>query len=387
MNLYEVGIYMNCNSLPSLTFFTILNNQKIMVMKKFSFIVFAVIGSQLFAQEGMVVPFDSDRWSFKGDAFTLHKEEGSSIMEFTGGDVTAYLKDADFTDGVITYEIKIREERTFLGCAFRMQDLENYESFYVRPHQSGNPDATQYTPVYNDLSAWQLYHGEGYASVVNYQFNEWIPVKIIISGSRAEVYFNDSLEPGLHMPYLQRKVKSGMIGLWGGSGKLKNFAYTKKPNVSLKSEPIPVENPHSAVITDWSVYTDLFSEEHTEDLLNRANGNKWLAMKSDAFGRLNLAKKLRLSENQNTALVKYTLDSESDTFKKLSFGFSDRVMIYVNGKRIYSGNNTFRSRDYRFLGSIGYFDSVFLPLKKGGNEIIFAVSESFGGWGLMAKLD
>jgi len=156
MGLYEVGIYMNCNKLPPLTFFTILNNQKIMVMRKSIFIAFLFMGFQLFSQNGAVIPFDSDRWNFKGDAYTLHQEDGTSILEFTGGDVTAYLKDAKLKEGVISYELKIKEERTFIGCAFRMRDLENYESFYVRPHQSGNPDATQYTPVYNDLPAWQL---------------------------------------------------------------------------------------------------------------------------------------------------------------------------------------------------------------------------------------
>ena len=32
----------------------------------------------------------------------------------------------------------------------------------MRPHQVGNPDAIQYTPVFNGLSAWQLYHGDGF---------------------------------------------------------------------------------------------------------------------------------------------------------------------------------------------------------------------------------
>ena len=33
----------------------------------------------------------------------------------------------------------------------------------LRPaHQMGNPDAVQYTPVFNDISAWQLYHGPGF---------------------------------------------------------------------------------------------------------------------------------------------------------------------------------------------------------------------------------
>jgi len=45
------------------------------------------------------------------------------------------------------------------------------------------------------------------------------------------------------------------------------------------------------------------------------------------------------------------------------------------------------SRDYRFLGTIGFFDQLFLPLKKGSNELWFVVSENFGGWGVKAKLE
>ena len=45
------------------------------------------------------------------------------------------------------------------------------------------------------------------------------------------------------------------------------------------------------------------------------------------------------------------------------------------------------SRDYRYLGTIGYFDEVFLPLEPGKNELWFAVGENFGGWGLEARLD
>jgi hypothetical protein len=32
-------------------------------------------------------------------------------------------------------------------------------------------------------------------------------------------------------------------------------------------------------------------------------------------------------------------------------------------------------------------DAVFLPLRPGENELLFAVAETFGGWGLEARLD
>jgi hypothetical protein len=86
-------------------------------------------------------------------------------------------------------------------------------------------------------------------------------------------------------------------------------------------------------------------------------------------------------------IAKVTIVSASEQLKELSFGFSDSVTVYLNDKVLYSGNDNFTSRDYRFLGTIGFFDRLFLPLKKGTNELWFVVSENFGGWGVKAKFE
>ena len=54
---------------------------------------------------------------------------------------------------------------------------------------------------------------------------------------------------------------------------------------------------------------------------------------------------------------------------------------------IYKGDNGWRTRDYRYLGTIGLFDGIFLNLKKGENTLLMAVSESFGGWLITGKFD
>ena len=77
--------------------------------------------------------------------------------------------------------------------------------------------------------------------------------------------------------------------------------------------------------------------------------------------------------------------SDKAQVKPLQFGFSDSVKVYFNGQLIYGGNDLFRSRDYRFLGTIGYYDTLYLPLLNGKNELIMAVSEKFGGWGVQAR--
>ncbi|HEY0610571.1 MAG TPA: hypothetical protein VGD35_12970, partial [Chitinophaga sp.] len=90
---------------------------------------------------------------------------------------------------------------------------------------------------------------------------------------------------------------------------------------------------------------------------------------------------------KNTVFARVTIQADIPGVKKLSFGFSDRARVYLNGQLLYAGTDNFLSRDYRFLGTIGYFDALYLNLKKGPNELWIAVSENFGGWGIKAKLE
>jgi len=53
---------------------------------------------------------------------------------------------------------------------------------------------------------------------------------------------------------------------------------------------------------------------------------------------------------------------------------------------LYRGDATYRSRDYRFLGSMGWYETLDVPVVAGRNELAFAVSEDFGGWGVQARV-
>ncbi|HEX8747197.1 MAG TPA: hypothetical protein VF717_08345, partial [Pyrinomonadaceae bacterium] len=93
------------------------------------------------------VPFDSDRWEIEAKESRLVDHLGRKALYLKGG--VAAVKGSRFTDGVIEFDIAFTEERGFMGAVWRIQDFENYEEFYIRPHQSGNPDANQYQPVFN----------------------------------------------------------------------------------------------------------------------------------------------------------------------------------------------------------------------------------------------
>ncbi len=112
----------------------------------------------------------------------------------------------------------------------------------------------------------------------------------------------------------------------------------------------------------------------------------WTELWTEENGVVNLARVQGLQQDKNTVFAAVALNSDKVQSKEMLFGYSDAASVYLNGTLIYRGNNGYQSRDYRYLGTIGLFDSVVLPLVEGDNEVWIAVSESFGGWGVMAEI-
>ena len=71
---------------------------------------------------------------------------------------------------------------------------------------------------------------------------------------------------------------------------------------------------------------------------------------------------------------------------RIRLGFSDRVRAFLNGRQLFAAGDEYASRDYRFLGTMGLFDELYLPLESGDNELWLAVSEDFGGWGVTLQI-
>jgi hypothetical protein len=79
---------------------------------------------------------------------------------------------------------------------------------------------------------------------------------------------------------------------------------------------------------------------------------------------------------------------DRDQLKKLNVGYSDDVSVFLNDKILYRGRSARRFRDPGFLGSLNPDnDVVYLPLTKGPNELMLAVSELTGGWGFICRFD
>jgi hypothetical protein len=337
------------------------------------------------------IPFDSPRWQISAEENRIEEYKGKTSLVLRGG--LALIEDAEFTDGVIEYFCAFPEGRAFVGATWRVQDAANREEFYIRSHQSGNPDANQYTPVFNGLSAWQLYHGEGFGTPIAYEFDAWIPVKIVVSGDEAEVYIGDLKTPALFIDDLKRETASGAVGLAipnFGAARYADFSFETADKPELKGRVERARTAPAGSFTKWQV-SDPFAEKtlegSTEISPSQKNDLNWATLKSEPTGLANLSRVSVLTRETNTVFARVTVVSNRAQSKTLAFGYSDRLRLFLNDHLVYTGNNGYRTRDYRYLGTIGYFDAVTLPLKEGRNELWFAVSESFGGWGVQAAFE
>ena len=73
--------------------------------------------------------------------------------------------------------------------------------------------------------------------------------------------------------------------------------------------------------------------------------------------------------------------------KLFSFDYSDKIIVYLNGKIIFKANNAFRSKGVQFQGHINInANKLYLNLEKGRNTLHCVVIDKANGWGLIGKL-
>lgn len=358
------------------------------------FIVAIFLGGAALAEESPAsledVPFDSAHWKVEAKESRFEPHLGRDSLYLREG--IAWVEDSEFTDGVIEFDIAFTDERGFMGVMWRMQDAGNYEEFYLRPHLPGKPDANQYTPAFGGVTSWQLYHGAGYGAPVEYRYDQWNTVRVVVAGDQAEVYVNDMTQPALFIPDQKRSPAAGKVGLnaFFAPAHYSSFRYRSGEPPAFRSAPVELPQAAAGTIMTWEV-SDAFdwaAVEHEIELPQElAAARTWTELSCEPSGLANLARVNARGEGQNAVFARVSLQSPDKRTVRLRFGYSDTVRVYLNGTALYAGDNSYLSRDYRYLGTIGYFDELFLPLEPGKNELWLAVGESFGGWGVQAILD
>lgn len=351
-------------------------------MKRFTITLASVFFfvSNLEAQNTVTIPLNNNTLNTSNATVRYESYMGKESMLLETGYV--FTKDITLQDGTIEVNINFPSARFFPSFLFRVQDENNYESFYVRPHQSGNPDATQYTPVFNGFAGWQLYHGEGYGTAVVLEPDTWHHIKINILGDQADIYYDDMETPLIKVTDLKHDTRSGGLGFSAGVPvHFADLKYSKVKPTLVEREEMNTDLPEG-LITNYQVSNVVNDNDFREKPDIDTKKLKWTKRSTESSGTVNLAKFSVAEEGRSTVLAKFNVTADKPMIKQLVFGYSDFVWVYVNGEIVYGGQNTFMSRDYRYLGTIGFFDAIFPRLKKGENEILFVVGENFGGWGI-----
>lgn len=344
---------------------------------------FLAPGSSSSAQE---LTWAGERWRVEAQDHAFERYLGRDALVLRNG--SAWLLDHSLEDGTISFDLAVSDGLGFHGLAFRAADPENYEHFYLRPFVSGNPDASQYTPVFNGVSGWQIYADPRFGQAVQVPTDRWMHVEVRVNGRMAEVHVDG--EP-LVFPALQHDPASGMIALTAGGAPARFANIEVRPGTpSFSAEP-PEETADPEVaglVGAWRI-SNAFPEARLDSLrpldTRFTSSLSWNRLRPAVRGIADIARIRGLAEG-NTVFAATTLRAARPGPVRLRFGFSDRAHVYLNGRPLFRAADGWRARDYKFLGTIGLHDELVLPLEAGDNELWIAVSESFGGWGVTAQV-
>ncbi|WP_161539362.1 family 16 glycoside hydrolase [Hyphobacterium indicum] len=356
-------------------------------MRRIAALVLAAsLPGAVMAQDGAQMEVFGERWTVSGAPITANYRNEEALRLYQSG---LRLDGAELADFVLEFDLAMEAGNGFSAINFRI-DEENAEQVYLRHHISGLPDSAQYTPVLNGLSGWQIYTGSGYWQAIDFPVGEWVHVRLVVDGSQAQLSLDG--ETVFDIPELIGETDSGdfALSVFGQTG---SWIRNVEINPLSAADHLPDMHPaepgdiNGRLIETWQV-SAVFPESLIAEtfVLPDALPEGRTALAAEHEGIANLARLAGRDGDVNTVLAETILTSDRARIVMLDFGYSDRVRVFLNGALIFSGANEWRSRDYRYLGTITRSYSVPLRLQAGENTLTMAVSEGFGGWGVTGVL-
>jgi hypothetical protein len=350
------------------------------------------------------IPPDSPRWDLEGNA-KVTETQGRKCLLLDGG--AAVLKDFVMRDAVMDMDVTTTRKRGFMGIQFRVDDKgENGEWVYLRPHKSGFPDAIQYTPIIQHEATWQLYNGPGFTSGLDIPMDQWFHLRLAVAGAQARLYVNDMDKPALVVDDLKSGMQTGQVALFVPRDPtcFSNFEIQATPGVPWERHLPPMP---AGALTQWKLSPSLDANARNPELpltpAERA-AMVWQDVEAEPPGLVvinryreapgvlatfekDFSTRLQPQPGMKVVYAETTINSDRDEVRKLNLGYSDEVSVFLNGQILFRGRSAQAFRDSTFLGIVNVEDdAVYLPLKKGKNELMLAVSEIGGGWGFIGRL-
>jgi beta-lactamase class D len=168
---------------------------------------------------------------YKGKSAVLVEEPANLIN--VEEDKLAILDNVIFDDGEIEVWVAgdrrqdaFEQARGFVGIAFRIsQDRSKFEAIYLRPTNGRAEDQLRRNHSIQYISfpeyPWHQLRAKNpgkYESYADMAPGEWIKYRLVVKGTKAHLYLNDSEQPSLIVNDLKLGQTPGSVGLWIGPG-------------------------------------------------------------------------------------------------------------------------------------------------------------------------
>jgi hypothetical protein len=369
-------------------------------------VLLAGLAPAIAAAQAVDVPLSPDAW-IATDSLRSVAYLGRPALYMNRG--VALVRDAAMEDGTLDLDVAASDTTNFLGVAFRAANPRFSNVVFLRAIASGTEEAVQYGPAFNSLGvAWQVYHGDGANAVVDVPRNRWMHLRVELHGPAARVFVDTATSPTLVVPRLVASGGSG-LGLWTGAfgrgAYFSNIRYAVAPRSSASPTP-PAPAPPSGTILDWEISDAIEAAEFTPTKLPDLGGLKWqrVATEPEGFVLVNRYREAPVGgvprdstgavlvdsvmtgriANSRIVYARTTIAAPRDELRRLQYSYSNGVVIYLNGRPLAFAMNPGGLRGLGVMAKAG--DAVYLPLRRGRNQLVLAVIQSTGGWAFSGRL-
>lgn len=341
------------------------------------------------SQEVIKVPLQAEHWSFQPGAVEFITYKSVPAMKLVNRNDTVVLKQLDFTNGTIEYDIQ--PVSTFTSFYFRRASRKENECFYFRTPASGTGNAVQYAPHLDGINMWDMF--PQYQSAAWFNKDDWNHVKLVISGKQMRVYVNDTSRPVLEVPQLEGNTWHGGLA-FDGQAIIANLVV--KPGQTEQLIPgagTDITSNDPSYLRTWQITQPMTTPDKV-DFSNAwipGKDTPWETIRAERRGLINVTRKFGGTATRTRRIVwlKTNIRSTVAQTRQVQLGFSDEVWVFVNDKPVYVDKNLF---GYPLMkqpeGRCSIENTSFaLPLVAGDNEVLIGLANDFYGWGIMAKLD
>jgi len=357
------------------------------------------LGSGLSAQS-IPIPSTAPNWTAT-DSIQFVDFQGQHAVWINRG--IALANGIKLRNGTFEFDLWAGETGGNIGLVFHVRDRNASEVIFVRPHLSGTPEAVQYAPALNGIgAAWQVIHGDGSNAVATISRERWVHLAVKIHGDSASFYLDGATAPTLEVPHLMLGADAGeSFGLWASAFRQPAYFANMKYTPDTKVYAAPKYSLPAGTIADWELSQTFDAATQVPGTLPKAGTLTWQKVKAEYPGMV-LINRYRQppgisapTDHPDSVLggrvagskvvyARTVINAPRAGMRLVQFGFSDAVVIYCNGVPLYNGTHPSGFRDLGYFYPTG--DAVYLPLKAGRNEIVFAVTEYFGGWAVSGRI-